>query len=438
MITRVRVQNFKCLEDVEATLCPLSVFIGPNDTGKTSFLEALWSCAVAQHTPARGPEKTWVRENESGERAERAEMHIDCEVSKAWRSLDKSDKHKLGQALGHVPGTDSVVFRAELTALHVHGKEYLTVSRLGTIGDPGSGQRYYLGPYRPIDAEEPVFSLGAVKSLLDALWRDLDTLTMYRFEPRSLARTTLVGQEAPKALAYDGYGLPSVLADLVSVHRDRFEMIESRMAKFVPWIKRINLPDVSLEHEETFTEKGRERTISMPRPGKAIEFLARGGRTVPIELASQGTVFLLGILTAAYGLSDSRILLLEEPENGMHPRRVREVVELLKKLVAEEGPDRRQIVLTTHSPYLLDAFEPEQVTIFNRDESGKIVTINGADVPDIKTDLKHFGMGELWTAEGEDQLIARARGSTSKNKGTGKSKGKGTRKGHTRASTGRR
>src|SRR5215204_2951302 len=41
MITRFRVQNYKALRDVTVELTPVHVLIGPNDSGKTSVLEAL-------------------------------------------------------------------------------------------------------------------------------------------------------------------------------------------------------------------------------------------------------------------------------------------------------------------------------------------------------------------------------------------------------------
>lgn len=41
MITKLHIENFKCLRDVTVELQPLTVLIGKNDTGKTSFLEAL-------------------------------------------------------------------------------------------------------------------------------------------------------------------------------------------------------------------------------------------------------------------------------------------------------------------------------------------------------------------------------------------------------------
>src|SRR5713101_1946204 len=57
MITRMLVENFKALRHVEVDLAPFTVLIGPNDTGKTSFLEAVY--AIAESTRSSLPNCFW-------------------------------------------------------------------------------------------------------------------------------------------------------------------------------------------------------------------------------------------------------------------------------------------------------------------------------------------------------------------------------------------
>ena len=57
MITRMTVDNFKAIRHVAVDLAPFTVFIGPNDTGKTSFLEAVY--ALAESTRSSLPECFW-------------------------------------------------------------------------------------------------------------------------------------------------------------------------------------------------------------------------------------------------------------------------------------------------------------------------------------------------------------------------------------------
>ena len=62
-------------------------------------------------------------------------------------------------------------------------------------------------------------------------------------------------------------------------------------------------------------------------------------------------------------------MLLEEPEKGIHPRRIREVMDFIFRLADEKDV---QIILTTHNEHVLDDFatRPESVFVFDKDEEG--------------------------------------------------------------------
>ena len=66
------------------------------------------------------------------------------------------------------------------------------------------------------------------------------------------------------------------------------------------------------------------------------------------------------------------MLLVEEPENGMHPKRLRDVLGVLRELIHEQS--HTQVVLTTHSPYALDLFSPEEVTLCTMQDNGEVKT----------------------------------------------------------------
>ena len=61
--------------------------------------------------------------------------------------------------------------------------------------------------------------------------------------------------------------------------------------------------------------------------------------------------------------------MLEEPERGIHPRRIKEVIGFIKQLAYEK---EIQVILTTHSPLVLEEFAetPESVFIFDKNEEG--------------------------------------------------------------------
>ena len=103
--------------------------------------------------------------------------------------------------------------------------------------------------------------------------------------------------------------------------------------------------------------------------GKEIHLVTPNG-VIRLEQASDCAVLLLGFLALCHVPAPPRLLLIEEPENGVYPKRLGEVVRLLMQFVAENPNVAPQIVLTTHSPYLLSEFAPEEITFMCRQPDG--------------------------------------------------------------------
>ena len=87
------------------------------------------------------------------------------------------------------------------------------------------------------------------------------------------------------------------------------------------------------------------------------------------------------------------LLFIEEPEQSIHPRRLGEIVELLRQVVAER---KCQVVVVTHSPVLLDAFrdEPEAILLFRRGDTGTRVR-SLTEIPALVDALKDAEPGEM-------------------------------------------
>jgi predicted ATPase len=72
-------------------------------------------------------------------------------------------------------------------------------------------------------------------------------------------------------------------------------------------------------------------------------------------------LYFLGLLALLYQEPALRILLIEEPETGIHPRRIHEVLAFIRKIAEEKGV---QVIMTTHSPLVLDEFAQDTDAIF--------------------------------------------------------------------------
>lgn len=111
-------------------------------------------------------------------------------------------------------------------------------------------------------------------------------------------------------------------------------------------------------------------------------------------------------VTLAYLSNPPKLILIEEPETGVHPKRLLDVMGLLRDVTEGKHGDRAQVVLTTHSPYLLDHvdLDRDQVLVFRRRNDGSRTPVS-ADREGLKKFLAEFMLGEIWYNRGEEGLL---------------------------------
>jgi predicted ATPase len=185
--------------------------------------------------------------------------------------------------------------------------------------------------------------------------------------------------------------------------------LEERFAHIFPHIASIILkPEMGYRVVENL--HGIMRLEKVKAKGEALYFkLTTGGGPVPASQIADGVLLVLAYLAVLYLPETPRVLLVEEPENGVHPKLLHSVLGILRELVRE--PSYTQVMLTTHSPYALDLFKPEEVTLCTMQDSGEVKTTRLADSPTVMNQTDVFTLGEIWTAEGDD-AIAQARETT--------------------------
>jgi predicted ATPase len=129
------------------------------------------------------------------------------------------------------------------------------------------------------------------------------------------------------------------------------------------------------------------------------------GNISPAPILSDGTLRFAAIAAALFQPDLPAIMMIEEIENGIHPTRLRLLLELLRTRTAylrEQGRPL-QIILTTHSPALLSWLKKSEyssVFLCKRDEeTGESRVTSLADLPEMQGILEKYGLGELF-AEG--------------------------------------
>jgi predicted ATPase len=376
MIETFRVQNYKALRDVELKLTPMHVLIGPNDSGKTSILEALGALCRSVEMPLeeaflgrwRGQELVWNSEEKT---------HGPAIVGFEAKFADESGSHE---------------YRLEC--------EFQGVDRSVRVwGEFFEGEKM-LGEFTPqtivMSAGRLLFGPPNERLISNALFGS----QYCRWNPRFLALPN--AQDENHSFHFDpsGFGLALFLDDVLGVDRNIFAKIEDRFREVFPHVN-----GIILKRERAFRmRRGTSPDVQLleEAEGKGIHLKLRSGQTVPVSQVSDGMLLLLAYLAVLYSPVKPRVLMVEEPENGVHPSRLKEVLQILRELVSEQS--HTQVLMTTHSPYVLDAFSPEEVTLCKKGDDGAVKVHRLSDVKAVREQLDVFSLGEIWTAEGDEAL----------------------------------
>ena len=332
MLDHVTIKNFRCLRDVSVPLKPLTVLIGENDTGKSTFLEAMAYRGGADGAAALGGPRL-------------------------------AEFGKLDHWAGDPKNNVGIEFRsAGVAPFQVEEK---------TSGSLPRRQVRRAGGELP-KTPRPL------------------RMNYLRVDPFNIRFSGTQLTDATELPVIDSRGqqVPGVMDRMLRGHRRQFDRMETRCRELVPGF-------------EGFS-------IIVPKPGVvALSLWLSGEIELPSERTSAGVRALILYLTLAYRPDAPDVVLVEEPENGLHPKRLGEVMALLR-LLTEEKPDgrRTQVILATHSPYLLDHVnvETDQVLVFRREDDGAR-TAEPIDAAGLKTYLNDFMLGEIWDSVGERGLI---------------------------------
>lgn len=110
------------------------------------------------------------------------------------------------------------------------------------------------------------------------------------------------------------------------------------------------------------------------------------------RFASDGTLKMLAYLVLLYDPSPPPFIGIEEPENFLHPR-------LLYGLAEEcrAAAERGQLLVTTHSPFFINALRPEEVRVLYRDVDGFTQAVLAAEIQGVPEFMSEGGLlGHLW------------------------------------------
>lgn len=206
-----------------------------------------------------------------------------------------------------------------------------------------------------------------------------------RFDADALRQNSslIPDSQSLRFLSDRGAGLPAVYHRILGRGDEAFGRIRADVQRLFPTVDRVSFPAIT-QSELT------------------IEVHLRDGARVPAEHISEGLLYYLAFAALPF-VSPTSLLLVEEPENGLHPARIREVVAMLRTFAEEQDA---QVVMATHSPLVVNELAPDEVSVVTRslDHGTKVTPLT--ETKDFARRSKVYSPGELWIAYADGEMEA--------------------------------
>jgi predicted ATPase len=362
----VRVRNFKAVVDSKVVkLGALTAFIGNNGAGKSSLIEALETYQAIVRDGLDLAMQRWL-----------GIEHV--------RHKGQEAKERVGEAVNPISW--------ELTM----GDTPRKVRRLAmTVNNDPAGNQMFIaserltrldGTWTERDQSGALQSYGPGRSMLqfgldEAMVRTVEEVLAWQFLTLSPERMGLpVPQQRTRGqvrLATDGSNVADFLLDLRRQSPNAFDGIVETMAFVLPYAKDI---------QPTLSSSEIER--------KAWLQLSEGTYKVPGWLLSTGTLRMLALLALLRHPKPPPLIVVEEIENGLDPRSIHLIVEEIRNAVLA---GTTQVIITTHSPYLLDLLTLDHLVVVERDAQGHPRFTRPADHDNLQRWAQEFAPGKLYT-----------------------------------------
>lgn len=401
IIKLVEAKNYRSLLSVQQPLMRFQVLIGPNASGKTTFLDII---SFISDILVNGIDYAIAERSASyndltfGNKGGDIELAIEAQVpenirEKTWNSEADTIRYEI--RFGLTRDTQEHAIFEERVVLFNSKKNPLNPVKhtlfpyYQDLSLPIVNRKYQSKTYRQIVRKKeggndnyadetysesgkgwiPSFRLGIKRSALGNLPAD-----EHKFPTATWLRTTLIEgvqlfildslnirKASPpgqvRKFKTDGSNLPWVIDDLYRTNKHRFDS----------WIEHIRtaLPDIKgISVHERADDRHRYLVVHYD-----------SGISVPSWLVSDGTLRLLALTLPAYLLDFSGVYLIEEPENGIHPKAMETVFQSLSSVY------NAQILMASHSPVILSMVPSEHVLCFAKTDEGITDIVKGNEHP---------------------------------------------------------
>jgi predicted ATPase len=346
MLRRFKVQTFKSLVGVELEFPRLTVLFGPNAAGKSNLLDAIQALSRigtsrtlsdALSEPIRGypveaftfptgglpallsqQKARFSLEADLGTPKELYRYRIAVEIQTGSGTLSAQDEYlatlsRKGELKGNptIECVDSQI-RIRRKSKPAHPRQESLGLNHSILSDPRLG--------------------GVEYRAIERCRNELSAWRTYYLDPRVAMRSARPPVDV-RDIGVLGEDIAPFLYRLRGESPKHFEAVKRTVRSLIPSVE--------------------DLTVDLDKRRGTLDILVRqGGTDFSSRIISEGTLRVLALCSIAVNPWSGSLLAFEEPENGVHPRRLELIVQLLVSLAMEQ---ERQIIVTTHSPLFCDA-----------------------------------------------------------------------------------
>lgn len=373
MLEKVKLHNFKSHKDTELNFdnSRIHALVGQNSSGKTSVLQALHYLSLLANSSfanifqhERAPEfLTTIGQN-----------NMSVTVSGFWKNPDRNDweaSYDWRQAV-----TQEWIFRAFWKA--DKNPEY-----------------------------RKVMSETSLMTTEESIQQSLKNAVHLKLVATNLAKAAYSDAITPR-VEFDGSGLAPTLDYLRDEAPDKFQSLQEMLKRIVPGVREVGVKraKVMVNRQRLIEVDGKSISYeeSQEIAGQEVVLDMNTGKRIPAHAISEGTMLALGLLTVLMNPNQPNLVLLDDVEQGLHPKAQRELIAVFKEIIQQNN--NLQIIVSTHSPYIVDELTPSQVHVLSNNNSGVTRCKRLDEHPDVEWAKQTLTTGEFWDAEGEDWVVA--------------------------------
>lgn len=353
-LNTISIKGFKSIASIEKLkLGAINVVIGPNGSGKSNFIGVF----SFLHAIREGHLQDYVIKAGGADKV----LHFGAKVTKQLHIhisfLDETNQYEINL---EPTSLDELVPQSEWAY-------YWNKSKFS--GPMGEGLPR-VGKEAGISAQEYTKIASYVRDRLDR-WR------LYHFHDTSSTSPMKMTADINdnRYLRPDGSNLAAFLYYLREKHSNSYNFIRRTVQRVAPFFD-----DFQLEPQKLNPEKIR---LEWKHKGSEAYFDA--------SALSDGTLRFIALATLFLQPTNYQpsVILVDEPELGLHPYAITLLASLIKQASVSI-----QVIISTQSPFLLDHFRPEDVLVADRVESGTQMT--RLDPAKLETWLQEYSLGQLW------------------------------------------